>query len=177
MLQALAVAAVPFAIALVGHLYTSALKEREIQARMVELAVAILQAPPDTATYNLRSWAIRVVNQYSRVPLDSLVAADLRKAVPLPAPQTTDPEAPSGGSGLPPGTPVPLTLNLPWPAHVTYRRWTSKDLVRELGQFPKGVTDTTLPYGGYVYFLAASLTTRDTLTRNAHCEQGCSVEF
>ncbi len=175
--QALALATVPLAIAFVGHLYTSALKEREIQARMVELSIAILQAPPDTATQNLRSWAIKVVNQYSRVPLDTTLAAELRQTVPLPVAQTPAVSEGAFTGGLTPGTPVALTLQLPWRAHVTYRRWTSKDLIRDLGTFPQGVSDTTLPYGGYIYFRAANLAGRDTVERSADCKAGCSIDF
>jgi len=39
---------VPAAIALVGHWYTSAISEREIQAKFVELGVSILQAAPNS---------------------------------------------------------------------------------------------------------------------------------
>jgi len=56
---------VPSAITLVGHWYTSAIAEREVQAKFVELGVSILQASPTKETKNLRTWATEVLNRYS----------------------------------------------------------------------------------------------------------------
>ncbi|WP_317933143.1 hypothetical protein [Halioxenophilus sp. WMMB6] len=75
---------VPAAIALVGHWYTSAIAEREIQAKFVELGVSILQAPPNKETANLRTWAIEVLNRYSGVPLNEATRKDLIENVPIP---------------------------------------------------------------------------------------------
>lgn len=45
-LKILSAILVPAVIALVGHWYTSAISEREVEAKFVELGVSILQAPP-----------------------------------------------------------------------------------------------------------------------------------
>jgi len=88
---------VPAAIALVGHWYTSAIAEREVQAKFVELGVSILQAPPAKETENLRTWAIEVLNRYSGVPLDKATKSDLIKRVPLPSSATWTEAPPLSG--------------------------------------------------------------------------------
>ena len=84
---------VPAAIALVGHWYTSAISEREVQAKFVELGVTILQAPPTNASTNLRIWATDILNKYSGVPLNKATKKDLIESVALPSSDTW-PDAP-----------------------------------------------------------------------------------
>lgn len=72
------------AITLVGHWVTSAIKEREIHAKYVELGVLILQGKPTEETKNLRQWAVEVLNQYSGIPINEATQQDLIKNVPLP---------------------------------------------------------------------------------------------
>jgi hypothetical protein len=84
---------VPAAITLVGHWYTSAISERGIEAKFVELGVSILQAPPTSGTENLRTWAIAVLNRYSGVQINEATSRDLIQNIPLPS-STTWPDAP-----------------------------------------------------------------------------------
>ena len=76
---------VPAAIALVGHWYTSAISEREVQAKFVELGVSILQGQPTVETSNLRSWATDILTKYSGVPIDPGTKKDLVNNIPFPS--------------------------------------------------------------------------------------------
>src|SRR5260221_5804301 len=89
----IAAVGIPLVLALVGHLYTNALKEREIQSRFVELALNILKELPSENNRNLRDWALKVVNKYSGVPLGAEAQKDLVENISLPtqnpAPRST----------------------------------------------------------------------------------------
>jgi hypothetical protein len=61
--------AVPVVLAVIGYYFNAALKEREVQGKFVELAVAILREQTQESTRPLRSWATRVIDRYSGVPL------------------------------------------------------------------------------------------------------------
>ncbi len=82
---------VPAAIALVGHWYTSAIAERESEARFVELGVSILQATPTKETINLRTWATEVLNRYSGVPINEATQKDLIENLPIPSSNPCEP--------------------------------------------------------------------------------------
>lgn len=88
---------VPLTIALVGHWYTAAISEREVQAKFVELGVSILQAPPTDGTKNLRTWAIDVLNKYSGVPIDEATKKDLIENIPLPSTTSWSESPPPSG--------------------------------------------------------------------------------
>ncbi len=83
---------VPAAIAWVGHIYTQGLKEREIEARFVELGVTILQAAPTKETENLRQWAVEVLDTYSGIPLNTETSNELVYRAAIPS-QVTVPSA------------------------------------------------------------------------------------
>jgi hypothetical protein len=78
---------IPLVVAFVGHGYSRAIKERELQGRFVELAVEILRAEPteDVETQKLRSWATEIINNYSGVPLPEDTREALIKGTRLPA--------------------------------------------------------------------------------------------
>ncbi len=73
----LATVLIPIVIAAMTQWYTSALKDNEIGVKYVEIALGILRTPPDPQTKNLRTWAIAVVNQHSRVPLSGEAQMEL----------------------------------------------------------------------------------------------------
>jgi len=77
----LAALAVPIVLAILGNRYTNALKEREIQGRFVEIALSILAEPPKPEGTGVRRWAIKVVNEYSGVPLDDAAIGELKSGV------------------------------------------------------------------------------------------------
>lgn len=72
-----------FALPVIGHWVSVALKEREIQGHFVELAVNILREEPSKDTVNLRTWATQIINKYSGVPLDAQTKQDLIDDIPL----------------------------------------------------------------------------------------------
>jgi len=74
---------IPVVLAIIGNDFSRALKEREIQAKFVELAVEILNSEPKPETRNIRLWATDVINLYSGVPLDDSTQQDLIERVPL----------------------------------------------------------------------------------------------
>lgn len=68
---------VPIVIALVGHSYTSAIKEAENRVRYTELAISILKEDPEKDRNDVREWAVDVINQYSGVPMSANVRQQL----------------------------------------------------------------------------------------------------
>ncbi|MEM7207506.1 MAG: hypothetical protein AAF434_06765 [Pseudomonadota bacterium] len=74
---------IPIVIAIVGHMFSKASAERELQGRFIELSVQILEQEPSEHTKNLRSWAVNVINQYSEVPIDEITKEELIESVPI----------------------------------------------------------------------------------------------
>jgi hypothetical protein len=70
---------IPLAIALSGHWFSAALKERETQLKYVELAVGILREKPDPTAGQVRSWAVQVVDKFAPVPLSNQATDELRQ--------------------------------------------------------------------------------------------------
>ena len=60
---------IPLAIALVGNWYTSAIKQKELSAKYVELAIKILNKEPSEGSEEIRQWAIKIINTYSEVKI------------------------------------------------------------------------------------------------------------
>jgi hypothetical protein len=84
--SAAAAIAVPIIVALLGSYYTSAIKEREVSAKFVELAVQILSKEPTNteADTRIRTWATKILDQNSGVEFDSKTRDDIIKRAPLP---------------------------------------------------------------------------------------------
>jgi len=75
---------IPVVLAFVGQGYSTAIKERELQGRFVELAVEILRGDPKEQAEGLRSWATDIINRYSGVPMQRDARnALLRNALPV----------------------------------------------------------------------------------------------
>jgi len=72
---------IPIVLGVIGLALNSALKEKDVGVKMVELAVGILRVDPATTDVRqateLRDWAIRVIEHYSEVPLKG-AASELR---------------------------------------------------------------------------------------------------
>jgi hypothetical protein len=81
---------IPLALAYVGNQYSTALKESELQAQYVSMATDILADEPTADTKDLREWAIKIVNQYSEVPLGSTTESQLKSKVSLPKANLSD---------------------------------------------------------------------------------------
>jgi hypothetical protein len=74
--------AIPLIIALSGYFIQTAIKEREIRIRYVELAINILREPRETSKNEndaLRSWAIEVLSRYSPIELNEDIKRELTK--------------------------------------------------------------------------------------------------
>lgn len=90
----LATIAVPVAIALVGYWVQTSLQRAEISAKMVELAIGILQEEPasdEGSDDALRNYGIDLLDHYSAVPVTSALRTELqRSSLPALEPQGLD---------------------------------------------------------------------------------------
>ena len=91
--------AIPIVIAIIGLFANSSLKRKDIEVRMIELAVGILKEDPKaedgSETSPMREWAIDVINGYSKVKLPDKVKKELEKN---PFPGTVSWAWPSDGT-------------------------------------------------------------------------------
>lgn len=91
--------AIPIVIAIIGLFANSSLKSKDIEVRMIELAVGILKEDPkaddSSETSPMRKWAIDVINGYSKVKLPNKVKEELEKN---PFPETVSWAWPSDGT-------------------------------------------------------------------------------
>ena len=62
MVAALGALFTPIIVAVVGNKVTTAIKEREVSGKFVELAVSILKEPPKPEQKALREWAVGIIN-------------------------------------------------------------------------------------------------------------------
>lgn len=90
MFNRVATAIAALLIPLVGHLYTNAMKDKEIELRFVELSVGILNQEPSEDNRNLRDWATQIINRYSEIELSDSTKADLRERIILPISNVTE---------------------------------------------------------------------------------------
>ncbi len=71
---------IPLAIAYYTEVHSEALKESEIRVRYVELAIGVLREDPKKQDMQeLRTWAITVINKYSKIPLPEKIQDELKK--------------------------------------------------------------------------------------------------
>lgn len=77
--QTLATVAVPLVIALVGHWFSSAMKQKELGFQYTTLAVQVLSSDPTGAAEDraIRQWAIDVLEEYSGGAFPSSPGGDL----------------------------------------------------------------------------------------------------
>lgn len=83
---------IPIAIALAGHFASLALREKESQLRMIELAVDILKAPPipDQSESGIRNWAADILQRHSGVTLTTDARSEvLERRLPVKADMPT----------------------------------------------------------------------------------------
>lgn len=74
---------IPIVIAMVGHMFSRASTEIELQGKFIELSVRILEQKPTEYTENLRGWAVAVINQYSDVPINEETKEELIRRIPI----------------------------------------------------------------------------------------------
>lgn len=82
----IAAVVIPLALAYIGNKYSSAIKERELQGRFVELATDILREEPVDQNKALRNWATKVIDEYSGVKLTDDARNELIENTSLPSP-------------------------------------------------------------------------------------------
>ena len=68
---------IPLAVALSGNWYAKSLKEKDTQARYIELAIGILMKEPTPENEQIRKWAIDTINHYSEVPIQEPARQEL----------------------------------------------------------------------------------------------------
>jgi hypothetical protein len=73
---AIATVVIPVVLAYLGHIFSKAIKEKDLSARYIELAVGILKQAPTPNNQNLRKWAVDLINAYSKVPIDERIAKE-----------------------------------------------------------------------------------------------------
>lgn len=75
---------IPVVLAVVGNSFNSAVKKQDINVRMIETAVRILQSPPSDNTA-LREWAISLINHHADMPLSEMARQELLEHQLFPA--------------------------------------------------------------------------------------------
>ncbi len=71
-------------LVLAGNIYSSSIKEKEIQTKYVELALSILTTSSSKPNEELESWALDTINVNSEVKLSREAAGDIKKYLLLP---------------------------------------------------------------------------------------------
>ena len=77
--------AIPIVVAIVGGMANYLLKGKDVEVRMVELAVGILKEDPqdNPKITDLRKWATSTINEYSKIKLTKKAIEELEEK-PLP---------------------------------------------------------------------------------------------
>lgn len=81
---AIAAILIPIIIVYVGNSYSTAIKEREVQGKFVELAVDILKSKPEEKTEKIRSWSVDIIDKYSGITMKQDARDLLIKSDPFP---------------------------------------------------------------------------------------------
>ena len=72
-----------FLVPVLGIYFTYTEKDKEIEKEYVSLGIKILSDEPKENNINLRSWAVDLINYYSRVPIKDNTKEELIKKIPL----------------------------------------------------------------------------------------------
>ncbi|WP_143596195.1 hypothetical protein [Tistlia consotensis] len=76
----LAAIGVPLVALYIGNNFAAAIKQRELDAQIVQIAVQVLRDDPAKVPGSpaLRDWAIGMINRHSDIPLNSQAQEELR---------------------------------------------------------------------------------------------------
>ncbi len=66
------------AIVWYGNVINNTLKQKELNVKMIEVAVKILTTKPTKEQDHLREWAIDILDKYSEIPLPERVKQELK---------------------------------------------------------------------------------------------------
>lgn len=98
--KSFAAVVIPVVLLVVGQDFAAATKQREIEAKFVEIATAILNkdpgAKPTAEVQSLRRWAVDIIDKFSGVPMPQETASALIQSTPLPAARTSRTAADAG---------------------------------------------------------------------------------
>jgi type II secretory pathway component GspD/PulD (secretin) len=83
--NSIAILLVPILVAYFGNQINTAIKDREISQKYVELAIGLLKVAPDSQSPALREWAINIVNANSSVRINEKVREELKHKPLRPA--------------------------------------------------------------------------------------------
>ena len=72
------VVVIPLVILYVSNSIQESIKNKELSAKYVEIAVGILKETPTEETKKLREWAISTINEYAAVELDEEISFELK---------------------------------------------------------------------------------------------------
>ncbi len=78
-LSGLAAVAVPIVAIYIGNDFAAAMKDRDLEARVLELAVEVLRDEPSPETQSLRRWAIETIDESSIVELPEAAKEELTR--------------------------------------------------------------------------------------------------
>ncbi|MBB4302343.1 hypothetical protein GGD81_001370 [Rhodobium orientis] len=79
--QAIAIAVITSGLSFAGGWWTFASKDRELDIKMVEVALSILRSDPEKSPASgARTWAMDILDQYSGVTLTPKARAELQSA-------------------------------------------------------------------------------------------------
>ncbi len=70
---------IPIVLGYIGNSVSLALKESDVDLKLVELAVDVLKQEPEQGDSSLRIWAIAVLNEKSPIPIETKVQESLVK--------------------------------------------------------------------------------------------------
>jgi hypothetical protein len=70
--------AIPLVVVYVSHSIEKSIKNKELSAKYIEIAVSILKETPKEETKNLRNWAISIVNEHALIKLDKEILFELK---------------------------------------------------------------------------------------------------
>jgi len=74
---------IPILVLIVSSQHTESIKDKDVHAKLVELAINILDKEPAKDDTNIRRWATEVIDKYSGVPFGASTKKDLIEKVPL----------------------------------------------------------------------------------------------
>jgi len=84
-INCIAILLVPILVAYFGSKINTAIKDKEISQKYVELAIGLLKVDPDKESPALREWAINIVNGNSPVRINEKVREELKRKPLRPA--------------------------------------------------------------------------------------------
>ncbi len=77
---------IPIVIAFIANMYSQSMKDAELKIKYLDLAIKILQEEPKPENENIRTWAVKLINEHSEVKLNESTENGLIKEYRLTVP-------------------------------------------------------------------------------------------